>query len=105
MITDKRVLEADFQPNDILHRHDTINHLSSILEPVLDGDRVDGAICYGPTGSGKTCTARFLLERLEHQGDVETGYVDCFSNHSRAAILQQIVNNQFDDLLGNDRCR
>lgn len=99
MITDARVLTADFQPSEILHRHDTINHLSSILEPVLAGERVDGAFLYGPTGTGKTCTARFLLNRLAHEsGDVQTGYVDCFSNHSRAAVLQRIVDELWGDL-------
>ena len=34
MIVDKTVLEADSQPQEILHRHEQINYLSEILESV-----------------------------------------------------------------------
>ena len=92
MIVDKTVLEADSQPQEILHRHEQINYLSEILEPVADGDRVDGALIYGPTGTGKTATSRFLCDRLEHESaDIQTAYIDCWSNSNRPAILHRLL--------------
>ncbi|SDL08498.1 Cdc6/Cdc18 family protein [Natronorubrum texcoconense] len=92
MIVEKTVLEADSQPQEILHRHDQISYLSDILEPVAAGDRVDGALIYGPTGTGKTATSRFLCDRLEQESEaVETAYVDCWGNSNRTAILHRIL--------------
>lgn len=92
MIRDKTVLQADSQPSEILHRHEQINYLSEILRPVVDGERVDGALLYGPTGAGKTCTSKFILERLsDERADVQTAHLDCWNNATRPAILHRLV--------------
>lgn len=104
MIVDKTVLEADSQPQEILHRHEQINYLSDILEPVADGDRVDGALIYGPTGTGKTATSKFLCERLEQQtGEILTQHIDCWSNSNRTAILHRLLEGISRTLPGINR--
>lgn len=86
------ILEADSQPQDILHRREQINYLSDILEPVADDDRVDGALIYGTTGTGKTATSQFLCDRLEHESaDVHTAYVDCWTNSNRPPIFHRLL--------------
>ncbi|MFC6720884.1 Cdc6/Cdc18 family protein [Natrialbaceae archaeon GCM10025810] len=92
MIRNSTVLEAEFQPREILHRRNQIDHLSSLLERRLAGERVDGALLYGPTGTGKTSTARFLAERVDEQhSDILTCYVNCWENSTRPAILHRIL--------------
>ncbi|EMA33866.1 Cdc6/Cdc18 family protein, partial [Halobiforma nitratireducens] len=91
MIVNRDVLEAEFVPSEILHRHSEIEHLSAVLDPLQSGGRVDGALLYGPTGTGKTCTSQWLLERLEQQhDDIHTTHIDCWSNSSRAAVLHRL---------------
>lgn len=92
MIANPDVLQADFQPADILHRHDQIDYLSSILEPVREGERVNGAFIYGPTGAGKTCTAQFLLDRLaDSSDDVHTYAIDCWTNYTYGGCLRRLL--------------
>lgn len=94
MIVDRAVLEADAQPDEILHRHDQINHLSDVLGPVTDGDPVDGALIHGPTGTGKIVTSRFITDRLERQaGQVEPVYVDSWRHEGGTAILHRVLDS------------
>jgi len=102
MITNPEVLQADFQPQEILHRHDQIEYLSSVLEPVTTNQRVDGAFIYGPTGVGKTHTTRFLLERLEAQAPhITTHLVDCWANYTYGGALRRVVDGY--GMFANDR--
>ncbi|WP_254810712.1 Cdc6/Cdc18 family protein [Natronosalvus amylolyticus] len=92
MITNSEVLQADFQPAEILHRHDQINYLSEVLEPITDNQRVDGAFIHGPTGVGKTHTTQFLLERLEASSpEIETTLIDCWANYQYGATLKRVL--------------
>ncbi len=55
MIRDARVLRAGFVPREVEHRDAEVNHLSSVLEPITNGEPADTAIVTGPSGAGKTC--------------------------------------------------
>ena len=59
MIQDARFLRAGFVPSEVVHRDPEVNHLSSVLEPLARGETADTALITGPTGSGKTCIAKF----------------------------------------------
>jgi hypothetical protein len=53
MIRDARVLRAGFVPREVEHRDAEVNHLSSVLEPITNGEPADTAIITGPSGTGK----------------------------------------------------
>lgn len=93
MITDSRVLQADHVPRDIVHRDHELNTLASALRPLTHGDRAETALLSGPTGVGKTCTARYVADQLE---DVVTGvdvqYVNCWEHYSRFKVLYQLLD-------------
>ena len=57
MIKDARVLQQ-FIPREVQHRHAEVNYLSSVLDPITQGQRADTALLHGPSGAGKTCIAR-----------------------------------------------
>ena len=81
MIRDARVLRAGFVPREVEHRDAEVNHLSSVLEPLIDGEPADTAIVTGPSGTGKTCLSKFVTERLREEIlDVESTYVNCWRN-------------------------
>ena len=94
MIRDARVLRAGFVPREVEHRDAEINHLSSVLEPITNGEPADTAIVTGPSGTGKTCISQFVTERLREEVlDVETTYVNCWRNYTRFRTLYQILDD------------
>ena len=44
MIYDAYVLRAGFVPREVEHRDVEVNHLSSVLEPITNGEPADTAI-------------------------------------------------------------
>ena len=100
MITDARALRTEFIPRELRHRDGHIDHLSSVLTPVSLADTGEHVCLYGPSGSGKTTLAKFTLERLEGEYlDVHWGYVNCFGESTKQAVLSQLVR---DAGLGRD---
>ncbi|WP_049928800.1 Cdc6/Cdc18 family protein [Halopiger goleimassiliensis] len=92
MIVDDRVLREDFVPSEVVHRHDEVNLLSETLEPLLYGERPEPAFCFGPTGVGKTCIARYTLEQLRAQDpEVRVAYVNCWQEYTRFRVLYAVL--------------
>jgi Cdc6-like AAA superfamily ATPase len=78
MIRDARVLRAGFTPREVEHRDAEVNHLSSVLEPITNGEPADTAMLTGPSGAGKTCISKLVTERLREEVlDIKTTYVNC----------------------------
>jgi len=94
MIRDARVLRAGFVPREIEHRDAEVNHLSSVLEPITNGEPADTAVVTGPSGTGKRCISKFVTERLREEVlDVESTYVNCWRNYTRFRTLYQILDD------------
>ncbi|SDJ62394.1 Cdc6/Cdc18 family protein [Natronorubrum texcoconense] len=92
MIRDARVLQPEFVPRDIVHRTQEVNTLSNALEPVMEGNAGETAFLYGPSGTGKTCIAQFVAERLrENVIDINYQYVNCWEDYSRFKTLYRIL--------------
>jgi len=94
MISDARVLRAGFVPREVEHRDAEVNHLSSVLNPITNGEPAETAIVTGPSGTGKTCISQFVTERLREEVlDVETTYVNCWRNYTRFRTLYHILDD------------
>ncbi len=92
MIQNAQVLQDDFLPNDVVHRHTQMNRLAGALKPVVDGDKPQDAFLVGPSGAGKTCIARYSLDQLHEQLlEVDTHYVDCWQHSNRFRVLYKIL--------------
>ena len=86
------MLLDDFLPREVVHRHEEMNRLAGALEPVVAGDRPQDALLVGPSGAGKTCIARYSLDRLQEQAlGVDTHYVDCWQHSNRFRLLYKIL--------------
>jgi len=93
MITNARVLQEDFVPRDVEHRDAETNRLSTALSPLLDGEPAETPMIFGPTGAGKTCVARYTVERLREQLlDVRTTSVNCWTDHTRFRVLYALLD-------------
>lgn len=92
MITNARVLQEDFVPRDVEHRHAETERLSTALSPLLDGEPAETPLVFGPTGAGKTCVARYTVECLREQLlEVRTTYVNCWTDHTRFRVLYSLL--------------
>jgi orc1/cdc6 family replication initiation protein len=92
MIMKPRVLQPEFVPGDVKHRDAQINTLSTALEPVIEGNRATHSILHGPTGSGKTCIARYTVDRLQNNAKIHSHYVDCWDRRTRSAVLYDMLD-------------
>ena len=92
VITDARVLQEEFIPEEVEHRHDEVNHLSNALQPVVNDEQPENAFLYGPTGTGKTCIAKFTVEQLREEVlDVNYQYVNCWQDYNRFRVLYRLL--------------
>ena len=94
MITDARVLRPGFVPQDLHHRHGSIDALASTLQPVTANDTPENTLLTGPSGSGKTTLAKFVLDQLERERfDIRWGYCYCISDSSAAGALHALLRD------------
>ncbi|WP_336345967.1 Cdc6/Cdc18 family protein [Halalkalicoccus ordinarius] len=92
MITDARVFQDTFVPEEVVHRNTELTHLSGVLAPVLHGEPAETAAIFGPTGVGKTCCARYAVEQLrENSFNVRTQYVNCWQDYNRYRVLYRLL--------------
>ena len=92
MIWNARVLQDEFLPKEVVHRHTQMNRIAGALEPVVEGDKPQNAFLVGPSGAGKTCIARYSLDRLQEQLlEVDTHYVDCWQHSKRFRVLYKVL--------------
>ncbi|MFC6723651.1 Cdc6/Cdc18 family protein [Halobium palmae] len=93
MITDARVLQPEFIPQEVEHRNPEVNHLSNALKPIMDGHPGETSLLLGPSGAGKTCIAQFTTERLrENVLDINTQYINCWQDYTRFRVLHRILD-------------
>lgn len=94
VISNARVLEQQFVPQDLHHREGQIDGLAAALEPIVQGSVGEHTLVVGPSGSGKTTLAKYVARRLARQRlDFDWGYVNCQSDPSPTAALHQLVRS------------
>ncbi|MEM4662714.1 MAG: AAA family ATPase [Candidatus Diapherotrites archaeon] len=91
ILKDERFLYPDYIPERLPFRDFQINEIVDALKPVLRGAKPHNLFLFGPTGTGKTVTARFVLKELESYSSKAKGiYVNCFEFHTRNAVLNKL---------------
>ncbi|MBZ6495647.1 Cdc6/Cdc18 family protein [Natrinema longum] len=94
MISDARALRPSHIPSDLYHRDAKIEQLADALRPIADGDTGENVLIFGPSGTGKTTLARFVVRELEHETlDFRWGYHNCISGSSKAEVLYGVMRD------------
>ena len=60
----KKVMLTSYQPDTILHRDEQIHLLANVLAPALRSERTSNVFIYGKSGTGKTVSVRYTLEKM-----------------------------------------
>jgi len=100
MIHDARVLKEDWVPRELHHREGQIQYFSSELKPITHGLGGEDVLVTGPSGTGKTTIAKYVVEQLTQQVlGIRYGYTNCISDSTKAAVCHSLVQ---DADRGND---
>jgi orc1/cdc6 family replication initiation protein len=93
VIQDARVLQPEFIPKEVAHRDAEVNHLSRTLDPLTADEPPETPLLLGPSGTGKTCIARFTVDRLrEAVLELEYQYVNCWQDYTRFRLLYRLLD-------------
>ena len=64
LFLDKKVLQSNYYPENILHREEQIQKVAAIMAPALRGEKPSNMFIYGKSGSGKTLTIKHVCENM-----------------------------------------
>ncbi len=78
----KSVLQVNHTPETIPHRDKQIEHIASILAPILRGERCSNLFLYGKTGTGKTLSVQYVNDEISKRAKdtgaiVRIEYLNC----------------------------
>ena len=85
------VLEEDHLPDHMLNSESRIAEIEDYLSPILRKQRPLHLWLYGDPGTGKTATARYVLEKMQRESGVKGIYVNCWQHESLYSILDYIT--------------
>ncbi len=82
LFQEKKVLQASYTPDALLHRDEEIKQLARILAPALRMEKPSNVFLYGETGTGKTVTAHYTAGEIikisqEKNIPIKIVYVNC----------------------------
>ncbi|MEW6328485.1 MAG: AAA family ATPase [Candidatus Micrarchaeota archaeon] len=91
---DERALLPEYLPEALPHREREIKEVALALRPASSGGKPENVVVVGPTGTGKTACARFVLKQLgEYSQRVLPIYINCWEISTRHGILNKIASS------------
>lgn len=94
MITDARAFKPEFVPQELHHREGEIDALTTTLRPIANGFAGGDAFIFGPSGTGKTTIARYVVDMLQQETlDTTSAYVNAMSNSTPADVLFSLARD------------
>lgn len=92
IFVNKKALQSNFIPNNILHREEQIHAVASILAPTLRMEKPSNLFCYGKTGTGKSLTITNVTNEIAKVAEknnlpVKILYLNC--------KLKRIVDTEY----------
>ena len=103
LIKDASVLSPHYVPDMLLHREEQIKAIMEEMVPALKGQKPKNVFIYGKTGTGKTTSVKYVMQRFneakEKVGAKSTMvYMNCRIYNSRYRILQRFLKEYFDEI-------
>jgi len=93
MLTRDHVWDEGWVPEDLHSRHDELQALASAIDPASYTE-TGPVLLAGPPGAGKTASARWVLQDLDYETDMQSALVDAWHNHhpyqAYGAILKEL---------------
>lgn len=82
LFQDKKILQSNYDPENIPHREEQIKEIAKILAPALKLDRPSNLFIYGKTGTGKTLSVKHTTNQIKDVAEknnikLEVVYLNC----------------------------
>lgn len=82
LFINKQILQANYYPDEILHREEQTKQIANILAPALRLEKPSNLFLYGKTGTGKTLSIKHIADKLtklaaEKNIPLKTIYINC----------------------------
>jgi len=65
IFVNKKFLQSNYFPDEIIHREEQIKNIAKILAPLLRGDKPSNLFIYGKTGTGKTLSVQHITKKID----------------------------------------
>jgi cell division control protein 6 len=92
LFKDERVFRPDYVPAELLFREKHISEIARSVRPAAHGKQPQNLLLYGPSGTGKTSCARFVLRELsEYSQRAQPIYLNCWEYSSRHMVLHALL--------------
>jgi Cdc6-like AAA superfamily ATPase len=76
------------------HRDGKIDSLTATLRPAASGLPPENCGIFGPSGTGKTTLAKYVLGQLESEAlSVRWGYVNCMAEPTRTGVIYELLRD------------
>lgn len=92
IVLDHDVLRERHVPDKLIDRGTQIEQIMDCLNPAVRKRMPIHVWLYGNSGSGKTVTAKYILDRLQEQHGVTGMVVNCWEKRSFYEILDEMVS-------------
>jgi Cdc6-like AAA superfamily ATPase len=88
MITNPRAFQQTYLPSELHHREGAIETLTTTLRPLTKSAAGTDVFIFGPSGTGKTTLARYVVDLIEQENpDLTSAYVNAMTNSTQADAL------------------
>lgn len=82
LFKDKKILQANYSPENIPHRKEQIQQIAQIMAPALKLQKPSNLFIYGKTGSGKTLSVQHVVDNMnllaeEKNIPLKICYINC----------------------------
>jgi len=82
LFLNKKVLQSDYTPEEIDHREEQLSQVAEVLAPCLRLEKPSNLFLYGKTGTGKTVTVKFTIDKIKEVAEkqeipISIVYVNC----------------------------
>ena len=82
LFLNKKALQSNYTPEEVLYRDNQIDQIAGILAPALKMEKPSNLFIYGKTGTGKTLCVNFTTEKIKEVAEkknvaLKVFYVNC----------------------------
>ncbi len=87
---DESALSPEFLPDVLPGREKQIEQLALALQPFASGRKASSVLVFGPPGTGKTSSAKYVLGQFkEFTQSAHVAYVNCWQHYTQQSVLAE----------------
>jgi cell division control protein 6 len=87
----EEILSPEYLPDILPHREQQIKQLANNLLPAAKGKKPQNTFIFGPPGTGKSASAKYVFREFENYSGIKTVYLNCWDFNTAVAVLSEIV--------------